>query len=188
MPPTSRLARIRAKLEQVRPLLERFAEQHRLAAPDYPVDFKPALREEAVEEYERKYQLRLPRAYRSFLLRLGNGGPGPAWSGLFELKEPASLRARFLPQPCRVVPLANMGCGTEWELVVSGPDRGNVWYYDEGRARPCNPKIDFLTWYEAWVDSEISGERDAVRRFLQQSPERAYRCAEPDASADRPRE
>ncbi len=53
---------------------------------------------------------------------------------------------------CGSLCLGTDGCGMYWHLVVSGPERGNVWMLSGEGIQPTNPKRDFLEWYEAWLD------------------------------------
>jgi hypothetical protein len=55
----------------------------------------------------------------------------------------------------RLVPIAGLGCGMEWDLVVNGPDAGNVWYYDEDGFVPCDPRCGFLDWYAGWLTETL---------------------------------
>ncbi len=48
--------------------------------------------------------------------------------------------------------LGTEGCGEDWVLVVSGPERGCVWNLSDVGAVPCTPPSDFLEWYERWLD------------------------------------
>jgi hypothetical protein len=48
------------------------------------------------------------------------------------------------------------GCGMDWRLIVTGPERGNVWQAGDMGIAPTRPKFDFLAWYEQWLD----GRRD----------------------------
>ena len=45
-----------------------------------------ALSEQEVSDFESRYRIQLPAEYRDFLIRVGNGGAGPAY-GLFKLGE-----------------------------------------------------------------------------------------------------
>jgi hypothetical protein len=48
--------------------------------------------------------------------------------------------------------VGNDGCGQYWFVVVTGPERGNVWMIcGEGMQHPT-PKRDFLQWIEDWLD------------------------------------
>jgi len=48
--------------------------------------------------------------------------------------------------------LGDDGCGMYWHLIVTGPDRGNVWQLCGEGIQPTAPKRDFLRWYEDWLD------------------------------------
>lgn len=45
----------------------------------------PALALEEVEKFEKKYHISLPEGYKSFLVKIGNGGDGPPTHGLVSL-------------------------------------------------------------------------------------------------------
>jgi len=48
--------------------------------------------------------------------------------------------------------LGDDGCGQLWQLIITGPERGNVWLFADVGIIPTNPTRDFLTWYEDWLD------------------------------------
>jgi hypothetical protein len=48
--------------------------------------------------------------------------------------------------------LGTDGCGMNWHLIVTGPDRGFVWMLTGEGITPTGPKRDFLKWYEDWLD------------------------------------
>lgn len=48
--------------------------------------------------------------------------------------------------------LGTDGCAQYWLLVVSGPERGNVWMLADVGITHTVPKRDFLQWYEDWLD------------------------------------
>jgi hypothetical protein len=48
--------------------------------------------------------------------------------------------------------LGTDGCGMNWFLVVTGPERGNVWWICGEGMQPTAPKRDFLQWIEDWLD------------------------------------
>jgi hypothetical protein len=50
--------------------------------------------------------------------------------------------------------VAEGGCGMEWRLILTGPERGNLWFFSDVGICPTLPRRDFLTWYEAWLDGE----------------------------------
>lgn len=48
--------------------------------------------------------------------------------------------------------IGNDGCGQYWHLIVTGPERGNVWQLCGVGIAPTSPKRDYLQWYEDWLD------------------------------------
>jgi hypothetical protein len=48
--------------------------------------------------------------------------------------------------------LGTDGCGIEWRLIVTGPERGTIWNFSDVGISPTEPKRDFLRWYEDWLD------------------------------------
>lgn len=50
--------------------------------------------------------------------------------------------------------VAEGGCGMEWRLIVTGPERGNMWFYADVGILPTVPRRNFLAWYEAWLDGK----------------------------------
>jgi len=75
-----------------------------------------------------------------------------------------------------VIAICNYGCGVSLNLVVNGPEYGNIWTDDRGSDGGIYPsceqgnkdKISFLNWYELWLDNSI---REVQRNFLQESEE-----------------
>jgi hypothetical protein len=52
--------------------------------------------------------------------------------------------------------IGNDGCAQYWRLIITGPERGNVWQVCGEGMGPADPKRDFLTWYEDWLDGKDS--------------------------------
>lgn len=48
--------------------------------------------------------------------------------------------------------LGTDGCAMNWHLIVTGPERGNVWMICGEGICPTDPKRDFLRWFEDWLD------------------------------------
>ena len=70
--------------------------------------------------------------------------------------------------------ICNFGCGVSINLVVQGKEHGNIWVDDrcnDGGIYPDhyfgnNERINFLEWYELWLDkslSEVGFEPEVVR-------------------------
>lgn len=129
-----------------------------------------------VEGFERRTGVRLPEGYRRFIIEVANGGDGPG-GVLLPLRDsmfaepPSNLRKPFpLADPWiweadeHATPdgiaaaghgrlfLVEQGCGMYWVLIVSGVARNQVWSATDVGVAPCNPRRDFLSWFEYWLD------------------------------------
>jgi len=133
--------------------------------------------------FEAHHGVELPTEYRRFLLDVGNGGSvngatlfplGMTWS--FETNdfgpwfEVGSLSQQFCAdafnddeeddawmEPCPgAFPVAYLGC-TIWEwLVITGPDRGEIWEREHPSFVPApNPLLRALSFSE-WVFVEAA--------------------------------
>jgi len=72
------------------------------------------------------------------------------WEAEEPLDEPKrALRARVGDG---TLVLGDDGCGMFWHLVVTGPERGQVWQVTGEGAQPCAPRREFLSWVEHWLD------------------------------------
>jgi uncharacterized protein (TIGR02996 family) len=186
------IARIWVKLDSLRQADPEFdvfgSDRHR-----YQVGSPIA--EQNLIAFEKSVGVRLPEEYRCFLIQVGNGGAGPDY-GLYSLslswrdldtrtmKQPfpiSTRRARAIltrqrkgssrPQVDSPLPgcleLSDAGCGIVGFLVVTGEQRGTVWY---GGADPLAPVADldgqqlgFLGWSEGWLDGWLAPE--AIKKW-----------------------
>lgn len=172
-----RLTEVRRLLQEARPRLLVERESGPWAADD-PIDPNPVLTETQVAEFEHEYGVKLPEDYREFLLRIGNGGPGPGY-GLMTLESPFDINEQLdelgIGNPlghqtaCWCVAIASHGCGHEWELIVSGPAAGTVAFFTEFGFEPCDPPCQFLDWYLAWLSDVLGlggrGQTDLLRSW-----------------------
>ncbi len=170
----------------------------------------PVLDRQQVVRFETEHEIELPDDYREFLINLGDGGAGPCY-GLSSLSGAAIWGPLKDPFPFTdpVHPFADVeevddepydalrtrcysgclligheGCGHWIMLVVSGQERGNIWYdhnVDDGGFRPA--RKGFATWYECWLDEWLSdpGLRDRLERQWAQAtclgfPQQCPRC------------
>ncbi len=53
--------------------------------------------------------------------------------------------------------LGTDGCGMDYLLIVTGPQRGCIWDRADGGA--CLLSLDFLDWYEQWLDGRPYWQR-----------------------------
>jgi hypothetical protein len=51
--------------------------------------------------------------------------------------------------------LAEIGCGSFYRLVVTGPARGQVWTDDLGCGHTLSPGPDFQDWYAQWLNRSL---------------------------------
>lgn len=65
------------------------------------------------------------------------------------------------------IPIATQGCNLGVSLVVSGAERGSIWYDlradSEGivpASRPGSPRLTFSEWYDAWLNDSLVDVRD----------------------------
>ena len=137
----------------------------RFGAYEHKYQLNPPASAEAVAAFEARFHVSLPEGYRSFLLWMGNGGAGPFY-GLYRLGE---AEPGQLPDYSggAVLPLGTQGCTLMTGLVLDGPDRGRVIYYDTDECGP--PTVmrepDFLAWYDRWTREVIAGYDDEEMYF-----------------------
>src|ERR1700761_2557847 len=121
------------------------------------------LNDDELRGFETTFGIVLPEQYRDFLLRFGNGGAGPGY-GLLSLRKSIDefgnddlrrLSRPFIPPRAArekvvdrdypedgILPLAHMGCGHMWVLIVTGAERGAIWtYLDGGDYDPAHHEI-----------------------------------------------
>jgi SMI1 / KNR4 family (SUKH-1) len=60
-------------------------------------------------------------------------------------------------------PICHHGCALRTYLVVSGPERGHVWYDARAEEGPVRPHVEkgqrltFFDWYDRWLDRSLEG-------------------------------
>ena len=181
--------RILKLLEQAKakdPDLMRFgaySHKYKLSAP---------VGEETVQKFEEQEGIRLPEEYRDFLMFVGNGGAGPYYglygveaekkelhdshgSRLYRVQEEPVIYPKMSDEDWErvagsedrhpyvgVLPIGSQGCTLMTGLMLAGPYRGQVVYYDEDF---CGPPFfvreqGFLKWYERWLREVIAGYND----------------------------
>ncbi|WP_049580576.1 SMI1/KNR4 family protein [Streptomyces sp. SBT349] len=143
------------------------------------------LAEAEVVAFEERQGVRLPESYRSFLTEVGDGGAGPyyglfrldgsdmesrdreerATSGFLtapfphterwnptDLSEDDYFHDRYVQGSLLI---AEFGCGAFHRLVVTGPERGRVWFDDRGCDNGMSSQGAFEEWYLAWLDAYV---------------------------------
>ena len=69
------------------------------------------------------------------------------WDNLEEDEEPPFGN----PFTSGTLELIDIGDGQTFELVITGPCRGEVWHFCELGVQPCCQRQDFLGWFERWL-------------------------------------
>lgn len=64
----------------------------------------------------------------------------------------ALLEARLSTLRFGTLCLGTDGCGLFWLLVVSGPERGQIWQLADVGITPLAPRLTFLAWYTYWLN------------------------------------
>jgi len=175
--------RIVAKLAHLRERrVESFgshAHGHALASP---------LDEAEVRVLEQQHGVELPASYRAFLREVGASGAGPYYGLLPPTRWANALygdvaMTDYAARPCPFTPgvtrtdfdriaatldepfqgaiaIADQGCAYYATLVTAGAARGRVMYVSLDGGAPFFPAdIDFLSWYERWLDELVAGFR-----------------------------
>lgn len=52
------------------------------------------------------------------------------------------------------IQLINVGDGGSFNLIVTGSEKGNIWFFSDIGIAPCVPKMEFLPWLDAWLSGE----------------------------------
>jgi len=52
------------------------------------------------------------------------------------------------------IPLVDEDDGRWWNLIVTGDKKGEVWRCTNASAQPCEPRQNFLSWFEIWLDTD----------------------------------
>lgn len=148
-------------------------EMKQFGAEKHEYEWNPPAAPEAVESFERKMGISLPKEYRDFLLKAGNGGAGPFY-GLYSLEQVQAwldweIEPEKVPILCSETAADKIntenenwkrGCipiGSEGDtyftcLMVTGPNRGRVVYMDyEGSWAAFPREPNFLCWYQRWL-------------------------------------
>lgn len=62
---------------------------------------------------------------------------------------------------CGNIELIDIGCAQSWNIIVSGPQKGQMWQFSDVGIQPCAPPKTFLEWFEFWLD----GKTDYFEEF-----------------------
>jgi hypothetical protein len=64
------------------------------------------------------------------------------------------------------LPICHLGCNLRQCLIVTGPERGNIWFDDRADWQGLYPdtrdnhnRLSFLDWYRLWLDASLRAIR-----------------------------
>ena len=142
------------------------------------IEMRETISEEEISRFEKQCNIILPEAYRLFLQEVGDGCDDMIDG--FRLNRLADIKIRDLSRPFLLeeewiwevddrpqstiseeietkvyqgeLELIDIGCGTSYNLIVTGKCRGEVWNFCDVGVQPCCERQDFLGWFELWLD------------------------------------
>jgi hypothetical protein len=50
------------------------------------------------------------------------------------------------------IELINIGDSQSWNIIITGEERGQMWFFTDVGIQPCAPRRSFLSWFEHWLD------------------------------------
>ncbi len=50
------------------------------------------------------------------------------------------------------ISLIDIGDCQSWNIIVTGEERGRMWFFTDVGIQPCVPNRGFLSWFEYWLD------------------------------------
>lgn len=53
------------------------------------------------------------------------------------------------------ISVIDLGCGLSWNIIVTGDERGKMWSFSDVGISPSVPRLDFLDWFEHWLDHGV---------------------------------
>ena len=59
------------------------------------------------------------------------------------------------------IQLIDIGDGQSWNIIITGKEKGQMWFFTDIGIQPCAPKRGFLSWFEYWLD----GNDDYFKEF-----------------------
>lgn len=48
--------------------------------------------------------------------------------------------------------LIDIGDAQSWHIIVKGKERSKMWFFTDVGIQPCAPSMNFLEWFEFWLD------------------------------------
>ena len=180
-------------IEQVKRLEERDKSFQLFGSNAHKYRFNQTLSKEEIVQFEMLNKVELPIEYREFLLEIGNGGTGPGY-GMLKLEDSdpnfdksfALLSSDFpytgnweIDQKtydnfseqekgefAGCLRVCFLGCSHNILLIVTGQDKGTIWYEGTGSSQGicpieiANKKVSFFEWYDSWLIESLTQLND----------------------------
>jgi hypothetical protein len=214
----SRFEAIVANLEKLRKLDPHFRAAH--AAEHHRYQLQAPMPESEIETFETRCSVRLPEDFRTFLIQVSRGGAGPNYrirpfSGQWSCSrvtrpfphlqgwEPWEKTSVDVGWNCEdddwdrdwlfdgSINICGGGCDSRFWLVLTGEERGHMWYSEldneigiwpvSGKNTDLNRRsmfpefvfggsgrLTFLDWYEHWLEFSL-GRAEAGIHYLNSS-------------------
>ncbi len=126
-----------------------------------------------IKKFENNYKFILPEELVLFYTEIGNGCEmidGFCLKGLEELEfnenkvkedfiftkywiwEEDETNNRFDKVGSGNIELIDIGDSQSWNIIITGEERGKMWFFTDVGIQPCAPKRNFLSWFEYWLD------------------------------------
>lgn len=52
------------------------------------------------------------------------------------------------------IELIDVGDAQSWNVIVTGKQRGQMWFFTDVGIQPCNPPMNVLEWFAFWLDGK----------------------------------
>ena len=60
------------------------------------------------------------------------------------------------------IELIDIGDAQTWNVIINGKEQGNMWFFTDVGIQPAAPRLNFLEWFEFWLD----GGEDYFKEFV----------------------
>ena len=126
-----------------------------------------------IKKFENNYNLILPEELVLFYTEIGNGCEmidGFYLKGLEELefdenkvKEEFKFTKYWIWEDDEVndlldkvgsgnIELIDIGDSQSWNIIITGEERSQMWFFTDVGIQPCAPKRSFISWFEYWLE------------------------------------
>lgn len=128
---------------------------------------------EKIRDFEKEYNICLPEELVLFYSEIGNGGKmidGFCLKRFEELDfDICKIKEEFIFTDYWIweednnedllneidkgnIELIDIGDCQRWNIIITGKERGQMWFFTDVGIQPCAPKRSFLSWFEYWLD------------------------------------